>query len=183
MLTITVPAAEFYDESAEEFITTAETQLVLEHSLISLSKWESSWEKPFLGDDKKTDEETIDYVRCMNLTPDVDPNIFRALTNGNVEAINKHIGAKMTATWFNERPGPPGRKQTITSELIYSWMVSLTIDFEVQHWHLARLLVLIKVCNEQNKAPDKKSRMNPKDLAERNRMLNEKRKAELKSAG
>ena len=120
MLEIIIPAAEGYDELKEEFVKIKETTLRLEHSLVSLSKWESKWCKPFLSKEEKTREETIDYIKCMTITPNVDDNVYYFLTNDNIEAINKYIEAPMTATWFNEREGKgrPNREQ-ITSELIY----------------------------------------------------------------
>lgn len=151
MLAITIPANEFYNDSANEFITVRETQLNLEHSLISLSKWESKWNKAFLTKKKKTNEQTIDYIKCMTINSGVDPNVYRALTQQNISEIYEYINLPMSAVYFPEEDGPPGR-DVVTSELIYYWMISLNIPFECSKWHLNRLLSLIRVCNMKNEA-------------------------------
>ena len=183
MLTINIKSVELYDDSSKEFYNTEEVSLQLEHSLVSLSKWESKWEKPFLGDGDKTTEQTIDYVRCMTISEDISPEVYNYLTDVNIKEISSYIDAKMTATWFNDNDSKgrgPVRKEVITAEIIYYWMISLTIPFECQYWHLNRLLTLIKVCNQKN-APEKK--MSRQDLVARNRALNEARKANLNTTG
>ena len=133
MLQITIPAIEMFDEQKQEFVSTKEQTLCLEHSLVSLSKWESKWHKPFLSKEPKTNEETLDYIKCMTITLNVDPNIYLCLTRENIEQVNQYIEDPMTATWFSEesKRGGSGREQT-TSELIYYWMIALNIPFECQ---------------------------------------------------
>lgn len=180
MLTIVVPGVEMYDEGTGEFVTKGDFTLELEHSLVSLSKWESKNEKPFLGREKKTTEETFDYIRCMVLTPNVPEEVFSKLTEENILAINDYIEAKMTATWFSDAPGAPKSRDVITAELIYYWMVVFQIPFECEHWHLNRLFTLIRVCNIKQSKPKKMSRS---ELAARNRELNAQRRAQLGSKG
>lgn len=180
MLRITIPAAELWDEAKQEFVTTKEQTLQLEHSLVSLSKWESKWNKAFLGKQEKTREETLDYIRCMTITQNVKPETYRFLSNENIQQINDYIAAPMTATCFsNEKQGGINR-EIVTSELIYYWMIALNIPFECQKWHLNRLLTLIKVCNIKNAPPKKMSRQ---QIMSRNAALNAARRKKLNSRG
>lgn len=180
MLQITIPATEFYDESTNSFITTKQQTLQLEHSLVSLSKWESKWEKPFLTDTEKTPEETVDYIRCMTLTQNVDPNVYLGITDNIINQVMAYIDAAMTATTFNEENNGVKKREIFTAEIFYYWMIALNIPFDCQRWHLNRLLTLIRVCNIKN-APEKK--MGKKELANRNRSLNAARRKALKTRG
>lgn len=180
MLQITIPAVEQWDERKQEFVTTKEQTLQLEHSLVSLSKWESKWCKAFLTKQEKTFEETLDYIKCMTITQNVDPEVYNYLTNENIEEINKYIEAPMTATYFSDdKTAKPSREQ-ITAELIYYWMIALNIPFECQKWHLNRLLTLIRVCNIKNQPPKKRSR---KEIMSRNAALNAARRKQLNTRG
>lgn len=180
MLQITIPAVEQWDENEQEFITSKEQTLSLEHSLVSLSKWESKWCKPFLAKDNKTTEEIIDYIRCMSITQNVSPDIFKNITNENIDMVRKYIESPMTATWFHDEKDGKSNSEQITSELVYYWMIALNIPFECQKWHLNRLLTLIQVCNVKNKPPKKRSK---RDIMSRNTALNAARKKRLNTKG
>lgn len=180
MLVVEVPVKEVFNEETSEFEVVETFTLEMEHSLASLSKWESFFEKPFLTNAEKTDEEVLFYIKAMTLTPDVPPEIFLRLSKSNVEAINNHISAKMTATWFSDNNNRTNSRETITAEILYHMMIALNIPFECQYWHLNRLLTLIKVCNLKN-APQKKI---PKsEMLSRQRALNAQRRAKLGSSG
>ena len=171
---------ESYDEDKQEFVVVNGVELQFEHSLVSLSKWESKYEKPFLSDEEKTEEEMFWYIKAMVLNTKIPPGVFDKLTPINIKAIDEYINARMTATTFgNEKDEPRGRER-ITSELVYYWMIALQIPFECQHWHLNRLLTLIKICNLKN-SPEKK--LSPAEVAARNRSLNAQRKAKLGTTG
>ena len=182
MLTITVPATESFDPISETFFTTKEQKLQLEHSLLSISKWESKWNKPFLSkleSDKKTIEESRDYVRCMTITQNVDPAVFYALTDENYREIADYMNAPMTATVFSKSDRPPSCN-IITAEVIYYYMVALQIPFTCEKWHFNKLMTLIQVCNEKNK-PSKK--MSKKQIMSQNRALNAARRSRMNSLG
>ena len=180
MLQITIPAGEQWDEINQVFINTKEQTLQLEHSLVSLSKWESKWCKAFLTKNEKTDEETIDYIKCMTTTQNVDPNVYNCLTKENIEQIKKYIEAPMTATYFSEEHSGKLSREQVTSELIYYWMIALNIPMECQKWHLNRLLTLIRVCNIKNQPPKK---MSKRAIMSRNAALNAARRKQLNTRG
>ena len=180
MLRITIPALELYDEQKDLFTTLKEETLELEHSLVSLSKWESKWGKAFFSKQEKSVEETIDYIRCMTLTDGVDPSVYNRLTNANIRAINAYLEAPMTATTFYEDKTQKGSRETVTSELIYYWMIALNIPFECESWHLNRLFTLIRVCNIKNQPPKK---MGKKATAARYAELNAARRKQLNTKG
>ena len=181
-ITIIVPKGEKFDEKKQEFVYTKESILQLEHSLISLRKWEAKWHKPFLVKDEKTFEETIDYIKCMTINSNVDPECYRFLTTNQITEIMEYIKDPMTATWFSDINGNkrPVRKEIITAEIIYYWMIALNIPVEFQKWHLNQLLTLIKVCNIKNE-PSKK--MSQKEAAQQRAALNAARRAKMHSKG
>lgn len=180
MLQIVIPGGEQFDEEKMEFINLGrDTVLQLEHSLVSLSKWESKWQKPFLSS-SKTKEETLDYIRCMTLTQNVKSEVYSRLTIQNLNEINDYINSPMTATTFYDERMGKKNKEIITSELVYYWMIALQIPFECQKWHLNRLLTLIHVCNIKNQPPKK---MSKKEIMSRNAALNEARRKQLNSKG
>lgn len=180
MLKIVIPEREFFDENLNEFVYSKPQELTLEHSLISISKWESKWHKPFLDEKhQKTDEEFIDYVRCMSLT-NVPDDAFENISERNKADIVNYIYDTHTATWFAEDKMPPPSNKIITSEVIYSWMIQNEIPFECQKWHLNRLMTLIRVCNLDN-MPAKK--MSPMSILSQNASLNKMRRAALHTRG
>lgn len=181
MLRLSIPiSSEGWDSVNECFVEAESIDLELEHSLVSLSKWESKWCKPFLTKEQKTTEETIDYIRCMTLTENVDPNVYYNLTNENIKQVNEYIEAPMTATTFYENGPSKGGKEIITAELIYYWMIALNVPFECQHWHLNKLLTLVRVCNIKNAPPKKRGR---NEIMSRNAALNAQRRAQMNSKG
>ena len=180
MLNITVPAIELFDEQKGEFVYGNEQKLQLEHSLVSLSKWEAKWHKAFLSKTDKTDEEMRDYIRCMTVTPNVDPNVYLRLTNENISQIKDYINNPMTATYVSDDKSSKGGREVVTSELIYYWMISLNIPPEYQKWHLNRLMTLIRVCNAKNSPRKRRSR---KEIASQYASLNAARKQQLNTRG
>lgn len=180
MLKLRVRGIEYFDDATQTFMTPNSWTVLLEHSLVSLSRWESKWEQPFLDNKGLTDEQTVDYIRMMVVEGDFSPERFGELTADEIKEVTDYIASKQTATWFSEFPGVPQKKQVITAELIYSWMVSLGIPFECETWHLNRLITLIRIIQIQN-SPKKKVPFN--DLAEKQRQLNAKRREELKTRG
>lgn len=170
---------EQWDEKKEEFIPPVVATIELEHSLVSLSKWESKYCKPFISTESKTNEETLDYIKFMTLTPDVDPSVYEHLSERNINAINEYIDAPMTATTVpNTNTG--GGRETVTAELVYYWMIALTIPPQYDTWHLNKLLTLIKVCNFKNQTPKPLSRQ---DAISRNKAINEANRKKYNTKG
>ena len=180
MLRIEVPLTnENWDDEKEEFIEPECQTLQLEHSLVSLSKWESKWCKPFASSNK-TDEEILDYIKCMTITENVDPDIYDHLSEDNVKAVKDYIDNPMTATTFGKDNKSQGSREIITSELIYYWMIASNIPFECQNWHLNRLLTLIRVCSVKSSPPKKLSK---REIMSRNTALNAARKRQMNTKG
>jgi hypothetical protein len=183
MLKITIPGIEMYDESKNEFSYTKDTTLQLEHSLVSISKWESRWHKSFIATKNKTQAESLDYIRCMVITQNVPDSVYRGINNEIMKKINTYIDDPMTATTFSkeqEKSLKTSAHEIITSELIYYWMIALQIPMECQKWHLNRLLTLINVCNIKNTPPKK---MSKSEIYSKNKALNAARRAKYHSKG
>lgn len=180
MLTITVGGTDVYDESSDTFGTQGGVELQLEHSLVSLSKWESEFERPFLGSESKTPDEVLAYIGFMVLTPNPPGDFLQKLSKENMEAINAYMERKMTATWFSEIAPKSRSSETVTAELVYYWMTIFQIPFECETWHLNRLFTLIRICNVKQSKPKKMSRS---EIAARNRELNAQRKAKTGTKG
>jgi hypothetical protein len=193
MLTLHIHTQEGWDENKQQFIPPFDTTISLEHSLVSLSKWESKWHKPFIENNaksQKTQEEIIDYIKCMTITQNVNPIVYNLLTQENLKEINDYVGDTMTATWFNEYKGKDNKntytpnRETITSELIYYWMIYYDIPFECQKWHLNRLLTLIRICSlKEQQNNGKQSKMSKRDILSQNAALNKARRARYSSKG
>lgn len=179
MLPLTIPATEYYDEVNDLFVKTKEQVLLLEHSLVSISKWEAKWHTPFLSSTSMTDEQTIDYIKCMTITKNVDPAVYYCLNAEHIKEISDYIADPMTATTINEPNKGPNRG-IVTSEQIYYWMIALNIPYEFEKWHLNRLLTLIKICNVENQPKEK---MSAGKLASRNRALNAARRKKFNTHG
>lgn len=181
MLQITIPERESFDESTGKFIYTKEYTLQLEHSLVSLSRWESKWKKPFLNQKEALNrEELIDYIRCMSINNGVPDIAYEAIGPLEMQMILGYIADGHTATTITDRRPRPVKQEIITSELIYYWMIACGIPFECQKWHLNRLLTLIKICNIKQGPEQKMSRQS---IYAQNAALNNARRAKLHSRG
>lgn len=178
MLELELPGAEWFNDETQEFQYTNPASLRLEHSLVSISKWESNWKKPFLSNEDKTVEETIDYVRCMTVNQNVNPEVYNRLGNREIEKINQYIQEDRTATTFstNEKAS----RRVVTSELIYFWMAQYNIPMECQKWHFSRLMTLLRIASIEN-APKKK--MSRRAVMNQNRSLNAARRKAMKTKG
>ena len=180
MLIITTEDTEYYNEETSEFVSVKGRTVELEHSLVSLSKWESKWCIPFLGKDPKTNEQLRDYIRCMTITKNIPDDFYRTISTNLFEKINQYIDNKMTATTFSEIHTASKNTEVVTAELIYYWMIALNIPFECQKWHLNRLLTLIRVCSIKN-APAKTMPKNA--ILNRNANINALRRKQLNTKG
>lgn len=180
MLSITIPDLELWDEIHEEFIYKKGQTIQLEHSLVSLSKWESKYCRPFLTREEKTRKELIDYIKCMTISQNVKPELYDQLSYRNIKEIEEYIDAPMTATTFSQEQIRKTNAEQPTSELIYYWMIAMNIPFECQKWHLNRLMTLIRVCSVKNAAPKKRS---TRDIMKRNAALNAARRKKYNTRG
>jgi hypothetical protein len=180
MLRFVIEKTENFNEETQEFLDPLpEVVVELEHSLLSLSKWESKYQKPFLSAGEKTATETFDYLKMMVLPP-TDPEVLRRCNQRQINEVQTYIESSQSATIFGEMPERRGKGEVITSELIYYWMVAFNVPFDCETWHLNRLFSLIRICNLKNSKPKKMSR---NELARRNAELNEKRKQQLGTRG
>lgn len=179
MIQLVIPEREYWDEKKSEFVMIKRATIQVEHSLVSVAKWESKWKKSFFGKKDRTTEEIIDYVRCMTITQNVRPEVYSILTNDNIKTVSDYISESMTATHFND-DSETGSRDIITSEIIYYWMIVYNIPSEYQKWHLSRLLALIKVCSKKN---DKPKKMSKSEIMNRNRELNNKRRQQYNTDG
>lgn len=179
MLTLNVVAREFFDDQTQTFINIPGQTICLEHSLISLYRWESIWQKPYLSKTPKSKMEALDYIRCMSVNREITLETVMSLTDEQIRQINTYIESPMTATTFARDNTPPGR-QIITAEVIYWQMIDNQIPFSCEKWHLNRLFTLIRVCSIKNQKPKKMGR---KELISRNTQLNQARRAQMNSKG
>lgn len=180
MLRIEINDDEFFDDDKQEFIKHEPYVMRLQHSLVSLSKWEEIFEKPFLNDKPKAESEILEYIKCMSLDDELSTEIIERLTDEHLEKINTYINAKMTATWFSKFAKKERASEIITSEVVYYWMFSFGIPKECEHWHLNKLLTLIQVFSAKNSPPEK---LTQAEIIARNRELNAARRAELGTKG
>jgi hypothetical protein len=181
MLIIEVPISpEGWDEKKQEFVEPKVQILQLEHSLVSLSKWESRWKKSFISSKDISNEEMLDYIKCMTLTKNVSDDVYDHLTKDNVKQVKEYIEDPMTATTFPKEAAGSRNKEIITSELIYYWMISANIPFECQKWHLNRLITLIRVYSVKSSPPKKRSR---REIMSRNAALNASRRQQMNTKG
>lgn len=193
MISILIPAQpsiEMWDPAKEEFIKTeeiSETKITLEHSLVSISKWESKWKQAFLKKSEKTPEQVIDYIKCMTIDNGIPDNVYEHIPSDEIKRITNYIEDRMTATYINQRPeyNKKESKDVVTSELIYYWMIANQIPFECERWHLNRLMTLIQICSVKNAAMygGKKNRSKTNSLLKHNTALNNARRAQTGSKG
>jgi hypothetical protein len=155
MLEIDVVLEDFYDETTERFVPSKSETVRLEHSLVSVSKWEAVWEQAFLGSKEKTTDQTVSYIKMMIVGAEPPPGVFQKLLEKHIEQVKEYVGAAMSATKLSTDKNAPSSKEIVTSELIYYWMISLNVPVEFEHWHLNRLITLIRVINLKN-TPKKK---------------------------
>lgn len=180
MLRIQLGGKEHYDESNNKFVVVNGVDVELEHSLISLSKWESKFQKPFLSEGNKTNDELLGYVDAMILTPDYPKEVLDRISPEEMSKINDHMDSKQSATTFPISRETKGKSETVTSELIYYWMVTFNIPFECETWHLNRLFSLIRICNLKNAKPVKRS---ANQIAQERRELNAQRRSQMGTSG
>ena len=180
MLRITVPAQEMWDEENEQFVYGDEVTLELEHSLVSLSKWESKHHKAFLTKKEKTAEEHLDYIKCMTLTKNVPDEVYARLTQENVDQIVAYIEDPMTATCFFDDKKQPTSRDVMTAEYIYYCMFANNIPLDFENRHLNQLIAIIKMCGLKNSPPKK---MSESDIANRHRQINAANRAKYHTKG
>lgn len=178
MITVTIPGGEYFDQDTSSFIAIRPKTVTMEHSLLSISKWESKWHKPFFADNiqkfKKTQREIYDYFRCMSITPNMTAEDFAGLPQAELIRVQEYMNDPMTATWFNDRRKRPPSKKIITAEVIYSQMAEFGIPFDIcEKWHINRLMTLLRVCGERNVTPEKKKKS---DIAKEYAALNKARR-------
>lgn len=174
MLEIHVKGREMFDENTSEFITIKDATLKLEHSLVSVSKWEEEYKKPFLTEQSKTREETLFYIKCMTINNNVDERVYELISDKDIFRVNEYISEQRTATWFTDLGNNSGNNsEQVTSELIYYWMTIHKIPQEYQKWHLSRLMTLIQICNVKNSPPKK---MGEREVLQRYKELNRQRR-------
>lgn len=183
MLPIEIPPAELWDEKKQEFVNFKGQSLVLEHSLISVSRWEAKFNKPFFTKDKKTKYELDEYIKCMTITQNVPNEAYHYLTSKNYKDIQDYIESSMTATTFREDKNHPHSNEFVTSELVYYWMTALQIPFECEKWHINRLFTLIRICNEKNKPAKKPTKAEMRSQQSAMSALNAERRKQLNTSG
>lgn len=181
------PGEQLWNEETEEFEYTKGVkgcELTLEHSLLSVSKWESIWCKPFLDTKDRTIEETLSYIECMTVTPNnVDPEVYKRIPQSEYDTINAYINNPSTATTISAIKGPGSTTAELTtSELIYYWMTAANIPFECQKWHLNRLLTLIRICEIKND-PKGQKKLSANQIRQDYDKLNEMRRKALHTKG
>ena len=180
MLQLFIPKAEYWDEKKEEFVYVGkDVTLKLEHSLISISKWEAKWHVSFFQSEK-TNEMLLSYIECMTLNSDVDQSIYLRLTKEHYDQINKYLSDSMTASTVKDIKKHPRTNEILTSELIYYYMIQYGIPVEFEKWHINRLIMLIKICGAKG---DSGAKMSRSEIFKQNKALNEARKAKWHTRG
>lgn len=186
-LTVVIPAEDRWDPKTKKFVTlTNDYELTLEHSLLSISKWEQKWHKPFLDDrSNKTYEETCDYIRCMTITQHIPSEVYNHIPDDVINQVNQYIDDPATASWFNEsnsnNKGIGKDGSIVTNEIVYYWMIELGIPESYQKWHFNHLMTLIKVIDIKRGENDPKNKMSQNEVLMQQARLNKQRRAALKN--
>lgn len=179
---VTIPDQEMWDSEKNEFVYVKGCTIRMKHSLLSISKWEMTWKKPFLKPGYvMTEEETLDYYRCMTITQNVDPGIYRYIPTSEQEKINKYIETPMSA-YIPQNKKSGGVKHTFVSEHIYYWMTAANIPQSYEKWHLSRLLNLLEIAANEND-PKKSKKMSRGEIYKQNQELNSARRKALGTHG
>lgn len=179
---------ELFDEETNTFLHPVGKKLHLEHSLLSISKWEAEWEIPFLNTDK-TSEQSLSYIKCCVLDDDFDELLLNTLSDKNILDFNAYLSKGMTAKKIidlrsslsqKRKSRRPASQKALTSEDIYYSMIQFHVWKECEEWPLQRLLSLLQLCSLKSNSTGE---MSKSDQAKFYREENARRKAKYHTNG